>query len=79
MDGVFGHRAAHIRALSKVGTHFFGLGRIKIMNPSCCGAVESLVTHVINWPCKQTRTQDNVGLGAVGLSMAFCNIVLLNP
>lgn len=37
-----------------------------------------LVTHVISWLCKHTRTESNVGLGAVGLSMAFCNIVLLN-
>lgn len=75
---VFGHRAVH-RAVNKVGTHFFGLGSIKIMNLSCCGALECLVTHVISWPCQQTGTQSNVDLGAVGLNMTSCNIVLLNP
>lgn len=79
VDVVFGHRAAHIRALNSVGNHFFVLVRIKIMNPSCCGALESLVTHVISWPCKQTKTQSNAGLGAVGWGMTFCNTALLNP
>ncbi|OWK61883.1 DNA-directed RNA polymerase III subunit RPC5 [Lonchura striata] len=50
VDEVFGHRAAHIRALNRVGTHLFGLGRIKIMNLSCCEALESLM-----WKFTQDR------------------------
>lgn len=49
MFGMVGHRAAHahIRALNGEGTHFFGLGRIKIMNLGCLEALETMLMNVI--------------------------------